>query len=200
MNKTKKNGFLKVAGIMVVAMMLTTCIVSGTMAKYTSTGSTTTSVSVAKWDIKAGGKKLDTTLDALNFTIYDTVEDGGKYTNTDEHVKEATMIAPGTWGYTTIEIKNDGDVDAAINATLSSGAGLPEGMTVAFINGTAPENPDGVTGGTGAITQTLKPTESVTIVIAFKWVFEGHDENDMTFAETETLSLGALTITATQVD
>ena len=79
MNNTKKSSLLKIAGIMLVVMMFAVCLVSGTMAKYLSSGTTSGgSVDVAKWDIDVNGNDLDTTvtLSSLSWTI-EALKDGG---------------------------------------------------------------------------------------------------------------------------
>ncbi len=206
MFKTKKNGFLKASGIMLASMMLATGVISGTMAKYKSTGTTEGSVSIAKWDIQVGSSTL-AAMDALQFEIYDTVESGGKFTNEDDNVKKG-MIAPGTWGFARIEIKNVGEVDANISATFTknslSGA-LPAGMKFEVVKDDAPVDYKSITGTTLSISDEVvtKKTGTLNLYVAFVWSFESNDNdaNDMTFASgAESLKLGDLAITATQVD
>ena len=51
----KKNRMMRIAAFLLVAALLSICVVSGTYAKYTSTISGSDSARVAKWDIKVGG-------------------------------------------------------------------------------------------------------------------------------------------------
>ena len=128
MNKTKKNGFLKAACMMLSATMLAACVVAGTMAKYTSNTSMSASADVAKWSIQVDGDEIqELSPKNLSFTIYDTNPSGEKVT--DEEVTTG-KIAPGTWGYAEIDIKNAGEVDADITAAFDKGGNLPEGMKV----------------------------------------------------------------------
>ena len=203
MTKTKNNRFIKVAGLMLGVTMLATCVLSGTMAKYTSSQSDVSAkASVAKWSIQGTGDKElgELALDELNFNIYDT---NGTTPFTEDHVVDG-KIAPGTWGYTTIELSNKGDVDADIVATIDKGT-LPTGMKLTVLT----EEP-----GTGAaltieeekttVTASgVKATDGTAIVIAYVWEFGAttNDVNDMTFGKTGAdLTLGTLDITANQVD
>ena len=204
MIKTKKNGFLKAAGIMLAVMMLATCVIAGTLAKYTSkSGDLKATADVAKWEIKAGEDTL-ADLSTLKFNIYDTNGTGGKVA--DDEVLEG-KVAPGTWGYANVNITNAGDVDAKISATFDKGsAKLPNGMTIAVLE-TEPENAAAVTGDGTSVTKTLEAasseSDSANVVIAFKWDFGDpvNDLDDTPIGEADAdLELGTLKITADQVD
>ena len=47
----KKNTMMRLSAILLVAVLLTTCIISGTWAKYVSTGSANDSARVARWGV-----------------------------------------------------------------------------------------------------------------------------------------------------
>ncbi len=47
----KKNVMMRVASVLLVAVMLTTCVISGTFAKYVTSGEATDSARVAKWGV-----------------------------------------------------------------------------------------------------------------------------------------------------
>ena len=202
MTKTN-NRFLKAAGLMMAVMMLATCVISGTMAKYTSSQSDVSAkASVAKWSIQdASTNELGSLeLDELTFNIYDT---DGATPFTEENVSSG-KIAPGTWGYTTIELLNKGDVDADIEATIEKGS-LPTGMKLTVLT----EEPGTDTALTISEEKTTVKASGVEatngsakIVIAYVWEFgDGtNDVNDMTFASGDDLTLGTLSITANQVD
>lgn len=216
MNKTKKKGFLKIAGIMAVMMMLATCVVSGTMAKYTSTGTTTGgSVGVAKWSIKVGEDETElsntVSLASLSWNIF--------VDETENEVDDATVIAnkiaPGTWGYAAIKVTNASDVAALLKV---SGNPTPTDDVVKSTNlqFKVVANEDTATKTSyGALTNkedivdlattgvTLPKTNgSITIYICYQWKYaSGQDDKDteMGKAEELTLTLGTLTITAEQV-
>lgn len=209
MNKTKKNVFLKIAGLMAAVMMLATCVVAGTMAKYTSGGSTTGGlVDVAKWDIKVNSEPLDTTVEltSLDWNIAPIK------TGTENNAVVADKIAPGTWGYAGIEVTNTGDVDALLKITNNpkptSGA---DSTTLEFkvvamsaAAGTSYEamttDVDGDLMSDGV--KLAKTSGSFTIYICYKWTYsDGQDEEDTTMGKTGgQLTLNSITITATQVE
>ena len=62
----KKNAMLKIAAILMVAVLLTTCAISSTFAKYVTSKSDSDSARVAKW-----GVDVVTTVDGLFLTEYD---------------------------------------------------------------------------------------------------------------------------------
>ena len=96
----RKNKFMRAASGLLVAVLLTTCVISGTFAKYTTTSTGADSARVATWgfDDKAS-IKLDNLFDKA-------------YSNTDgnETVKsvDADVIAPGTNGFATFQFKYSG--------------------------------------------------------------------------------------------
>lgn len=101
----KKNKTLRFAAILLVVTMLSTCVVSGTFAKYVTEAEGSASARVAKW-----GVQLSITGD--NFAM--------EYANTDEAVTvKATeyVVAPGT---------SSEDLDADIAFAIT---GTPEVTT-----------------------------------------------------------------------
>ena len=208
MNETKRKGFLKLAVIMLIIMMLALCVVAGTLAKYTSTGSGTISVEVATWDIEAGGTQLKDTLTLGDFHIYDTVNTEGMVA--DDQVTTG-KIAPGTWGYYAIKVENKGDVDAIVSAKIDGTPTLPMGMTVKVLSlETDPEKFEDFSFSSASwsdVTLNKNGGSNVdtTVYVVFEWVFENgttNDEDNTKYGTSESAleSLGTLTITATQVD
>lgn len=205
MNKTKKNGFLKAACIMLSVTMLATCVVAGTMAKYTtSSGNIEAKAQIASWKITVNEENLkDLTTTDLDFKILDT---DGADPYTEEHVAN-DKIAPGTWGYATVKIKNAGEVNADITANFTKGDDLPAGMTVVALTG-EPKSPEDVDDGKESVTaKNVAPESTADMVIAFKWEFGDPKNNDTDTTKGEAaasgsadLSLGTLKITADQVD
>ncbi len=203
MNKTKKNGFLKVAGIMAVIVMLTTCIVSGTVAKYTSTGTAGfNSVTPASWEIKLNDStELTTGLSNLPWTIKAINADTG-----DLHVAEG-KIAPGTWGYAKVKVTNNGEVDAALtlsgfDSIADKGSGSPN-LSFKFVAmDEDPASYSGATGGTTGIT--LAQKTSKTFYVCYEWLYDEtgtNDVQDTNLGTTHTaISFDELTIVATQVE
>ncbi len=91
----KKNFMMRAASVLLVAVMLTTCAISGTFAKYVSANDANDSARVAKW-----GVVVTVTGDAFS-TTYDRVEDGNDADedNVDITVNsDVNVVAPGTTG------------------------------------------------------------------------------------------------------
>lgn len=84
----KKNKVLRLASVLMMACLLTTCVISGTFAKYVSTTSAQDQARVAKWGFK------DTTLEITD--LFDNAYDGSVGSTED-------VIAPGTTSSTTIQ-------------------------------------------------------------------------------------------------
>jgi len=79
----KKNKMMRAASALLVAVLLTTCVISGTYAKYTTTATGSDSARVAKWGFESNG-----TIEIA--TLFDHGDAAVKSSNTDK------VIAPGT--------------------------------------------------------------------------------------------------------
>lgn len=87
----KKNNMMRIASVLLVAVLLSTCVISGTYAKYTSTVTTSDSARVAYWG-------FNSTTTEISLFEY---EDAG-VVNTDGVV--TGLVAPGTTGKTTLNM------------------------------------------------------------------------------------------------
>lgn len=123
----KKHNMMRVASALAVVTLLSTSVISGTLAKYTSEKeSNTDTTTVAKWEIKAGTngnlKSISSTTETESFTfnLFDTVKDTatGGGNETDISANDGTIIAPGTWGYVDLVIENDSEVSAKYSIKL----------------------------------------------------------------------------------
>lgn len=87
----KKNRMMRVASALLVAVLLSTCAISGTFAKYVAKGSGSDTARVAKWGVQVTGTAE---------TFADTyAKDDGSFivtTNTVESTED--VVAPGTTG------------------------------------------------------------------------------------------------------
>ena len=59
----KKNIMMRLSALLLVAVLLTTCVISGTFAKYVTTGTATDSARVAKWGVTVEAKLDDLFVD-----------------------------------------------------------------------------------------------------------------------------------------
>ena len=89
----RKNKTMRVASLLLVAVLLTTCVISGTYAKYVTSGETSDTARVAKFGVKV------TANSDLFLAMYET--DDANYDETYSVVADdATthVVAPGTEG------------------------------------------------------------------------------------------------------
>lgn len=92
----KKNKIMRLASALLVLTLMTTCAISSTFAKYTTSQSGTDSARVAKWGFTDTASQIQ--LDNLFNNVYDTTVKA----NTD-------VIAPGTSGNATFGFTYGGD-------------------------------------------------------------------------------------------
>lgn len=86
----KKNKVLRLASVLMMACLLTTCVISGTFAKYVSTKSAQDQARVAYWGFKEATLEIkDLFANAYDDSVGSTVD----------------VIAPGTEGSVTIQYK-----------------------------------------------------------------------------------------------
>lgn len=122
----KKHNMMRVASALAVVTLLSTSVISGTLAKYTSEAtSQAESARVAKWAINAGSKNgtlqaiSDAGSNSFTFDLFNTVKDtAGGGNETDISANNGTIIAPGTWGYVDLVIENDSEVSAKYSIKL----------------------------------------------------------------------------------
>lgn len=97
----KKNKMMRAASALMVATLLTTSVISGTFAKYTTSANTQDGARVAVWGFKP------TTINISNLfkNAYDSTVKSG-----DEH--QCDVIAPGTTGRAEFGFTYNGSVDA----------------------------------------------------------------------------------------
>ena len=133
----KKNLVMRIAAVVLMCTLVTACFASSTFAKYTSAVNTESStVTVAKWDIKAGEKGSEVDITGSNptvaFKLFDTIVDTVDG-NTDLNVAGA-KIAPGTKGEFVLSIKNDSEVDATYTLKFAeTQTNMPEGKKVPIL-------------------------------------------------------------------
>ena len=86
----KKNFMMRAASVLLVAVMLTTCAISGTFAKYVTSADSTDSARVAKFgvEITANGETF-----AKEYATDDAI-----FTETNSVISTDKVVAPGTDG------------------------------------------------------------------------------------------------------
>ncbi len=109
----KKNRMMRIASVLLVAVLLSTCAISGTFAKYTTSASATDSARVAKWGVTVTA----TGNDAFALKYNDTADENGT-----KVVSTTNVVAPGTKGdLASIDITGTPEVmvDVAVTADLT---------------------------------------------------------------------------------
>ena len=211
----KKNKFLKLASILMMACLMTTCVISGTFAKYVSTTSASDKARVAKW----GFKEASITIDDLFDAVYDT----------NKVVATTDVIAPGTTSSTTIKFQFDAGtsgvtapevaysfkVDAsesAIAAEIENNANiqwaLVEGDSSPAEDSSEWSTWDALINEINGLTDmeveaNTLPDLSADYTIAWRWVFHkdtAGDTADTDMSESLAEVEVKITITATQID
>lgn len=115
----KKNKLMRLASALLVLTLLSTCAISGTFAKYTSSANGTSTATVAKWSFKVSGTEIAVTGDAktVDFKLFDTINDTGN--TADETDVVDNKIAPGTSGSFALKVQNTSEVTAEYTIVLA---------------------------------------------------------------------------------
>lgn len=125
----KKNVMMRVASALLVAVLLTTCAISGTFAKYTTSASGTDTARVAKWGV--GISIASGTGFSNEYTKNDTAYSGTLSVKSED---DAKVVAPGTsseqvsgdvtfaiTGKPEVEVKVDINFNATSEIKLAAG-------------------------------------------------------------------------------
>ena len=194
----KRNIMMRIASILLVAVLMTTGAVSGTFAKYTSQATASDSVTVAKWAFKVGTTDIATTKN-FSFNLFTTINDTGN--TADETDVVNAKIAPGTAGSFQFSLQNISEVTAKYTITLAqtqtSSAVVPIEYSTDKTNWYSASN-FSTTPTNLAINATATPT------IYWRWAIDSENTTDTTIG-LGTGSAGfkmtvTATVTAEQVD
>lgn len=218
----RKNKFMRAASGLLVAVLLTTCVISGTFAKYTTTSTGEDSARVATWGFE---DTSSITLNDLFKTTYDNDNVKGnddviapgttnsadfafKYTGAEAAPEVAYTLTVDTTGSTCAQDIQD---NKNIQWQLDDGTWGTWNQLIASIkalsgneSGTkqyAPSQlPEELTGSNGKLTHT----------VAWRWIFDDTKAETTTNTDTKDTEMGnaadladvtlKITITATQVD
>ena len=196
----KKNVMMRVASALLVAVLMTTCAISGTFAKYTSSATGTDTARVAKW----GWGETTVTLELFDVAYGETV----KSSNSDN------VIAPGTSKTASIvwapaaTFAPEVDYTISFNATATIPADVENVLTWTLaMDGAAAESYatfEQLAAALNAKTYAGEAAEDapeVNVVIGWAWAIDGDAAIDTALgnkAELDTLTV-KVTLTATQV-
>ena len=202
----KKNKMMRIASVLLVAVLLSTSVISGTFAKYTSTATGSDEARVAKWDFKVSGSTVNS--NTFTFDLFKTINDTAGGAESDINPSDGTIIAPGTQGSFEITLKNDSEVTAQykIDYTVTNTNNIPVKFS---LDGTDWKDDidelDVTTPVTVAIGATATP-----VTVYWMWEFErgttdgeketnNGDDTTLGLAGTATIEVTA-TVTVEQVD
>lgn len=124
----KKNKTMRLASVLLVLTLLTTCMTAGTFAKYTTSAEGTSSARVAKFGVEVSadaGTVFGKQYDAGKVVVGDSADGITVKTSDDQMV-----VAPGTSGSMTFSIK--GTPETKVNLSI----GLTDLKEVMLVSGT----------------------------------------------------------------
>lgn len=201
----KNNKTLRVAAVLAVGALLSTCLVSGTFAKYTTSGSSSDSARVAKWGVVVDGK------DASGFK---ETYNGGSVKAT------AKVVAPGTTDKLTaakvtgnpevkVQVKNTAEVKLE-NWTVGEQDTFycPLTFQVAgkdvtiSADATKEQIIQAVQTAVSNTSKTYEVGESIEDAapsVTWSWAFDGNDTNDTLLGNKDTAPTISIKVT-TQID
>lgn len=116
----KKNVMMRVASALLVAVLLSTCVISGTFAKYVTSDTGSDYARVAQWGVVVVAKNYDMFTDKYETKLADDKVFVGDY-SVDSN-DDADVLAPGTEGsFADIRITGTPEVavDVKIEATVA---------------------------------------------------------------------------------
>ena len=212
----KKNNMLRIASVLLVAVLLSTCAISGAFAKYVTSGSTSDNARVAAFGITV------TEADATGLFVAEktVVTNDGENDVTTYYVKAAEdVVAPGMSGSlnNALEITDSGR-EVAIKASITADLALanwevdgayycPIVITVGTtpISGldyaSAAEFEAAVENALNVAEALYQPTESFTQTVAnveWAWAFtNGNDEDTINSNNEKDTALGNAATKAT---
>ena len=94
----KKNKMMRIASVLLIAVLMTTCAISGTFAKYVTEGSAADTARVAKWGVQITSVAANTnTFFKGEYDTEDTTTGAGITYSVDSS-EGSDVIAPGTEG------------------------------------------------------------------------------------------------------
>lgn len=150
----KKNMIMRFASLLLVVTLLSTCAISGTFAKYTSSATGSDTATVAKWAFNVG----DTDVAKNDTFTFDLFSDAN------------AIIAPGSSGSFAISLNNTSDVKAKYTIALeeTNASNIP--LQYSVDNRTWE---DSIAELTGLADQAIGKSASATQTVYWRWVYEG---------------------------
>ncbi len=205
-----KNKFLRVAAAMAVCALISVCAVSGTYAKYVSSGTGSDSARVAKWGF---GTETSVTVDLFS----DVYSNGSA--DTVKSADNSKVIAPGTSYSSTVVLKGAEKSEVAYTLDVAASAegnytDLDENANFVWTLKKAGAENESEFGTVAELLAAINQTTdyapnadvpTVSMTIGWKWAYSADEAGD---AADTALGVNAtpdsvkitITITATQKD
>jgi len=212
----KKIKSLRLASILLIGTLLTTCLLGGTFAKYTTEASGSSSTTVARWSFCANGDEIAISPSPqVKFELFKHAYDDVNDDETDSDI-DTSVIAPGTTGKCSLIAKNTGDVSAKYSIALeeTNTSGLPIQYSLDNENWVDSIEELSASGLTDQTIMFGDESKSRVHDLYWRWAFEGTEEgahdgqsdaNDTNFGIASEKGSPATvivtaTITASQID
>ena len=177
----KKRSLIVVLAILCIA---TSCFVSSTFAKFTTTVNGSAVATVAEWTWSGTA-----TTDNFEIDLADTIKDSdGTSAETDV---AAGVIAPGTSGTFQLTVKNESQVNGEVLFNFNT-ASLPFAFTYSWDNGADPAS----TGTSIADAIPVAMGDTLVLTVNWTWTWVETSENEVA---GDDLSV-AIQVTMSQVD
>ena len=167
----KKNRTLRASALLLALTLITTCLVGGTFAKYTSSTTGDDTATVAKWSFHVGNTEFATTdTTTFAFNLFDTINDTGN--TADEGDVADAKIAPGTSGSFNLTVKNESEVNAkyTVELTETNAKNVPLQYSV---DGENWKDSIAEVTMTSYTDKPIAMNGSETVTVHWRWVFEG---------------------------
>ncbi len=186
----KKRTLVRIGGLALVLSLISTGLLSTTLAKYTTTVTGSGTAVVAAWSFKANGKGSGQTID--NVKLVDTVH--------TENIS-ANVIAPGTDGKFIITIDGSGSETAiSYNVTFDNLQNIPTNLKF-YSDETFATEYDNLAAAVFNGTIDLADIETpVDKTVYWKWEYYTSDDGDVADTLNQNLEPSFdITVTGTQV-
>ena len=119
----KKNRMMRLASILLVCVLLTTSVISGTFAKYVTTDAQQDSARVAKWGVVAsidGNMFGATYAKATGNSVVSYSKNGTPNGDTVSSVDNALVVAPGTQNIKALKLSTVGTPEVSTKVTFDA--------------------------------------------------------------------------------
>ena len=213
----KKNVMLRLSAVLLVAVLLTTCVISGTWAKYTTADTANDSARVAKW-----GVTVDVASDAFK-AEYEKDDTSTGIANTV--VATEKVLAPGTEG-TLATVAISGTPEVAVEVVVDLEIVLTgwminyEGVEVFYcpltftvgsttVDGSTYKSADALKAAIEALVDAAATQYEVganfakNVTLSWEWTFEkdaATNKKDTLLADVTATIAATITASVTQID